>query len=76
MVTGPATFVVMLIVGLLLVAGAFILLIGRARGQQNRQIGPAKDTSACGACGRENVRSAQYCARCGKQLPRDETQSR
>lgn len=59
MVTGPATFVVLLIIGLALVAGVLIL--------RTEQRGPGGGGSGreCPACGHRNPAAARYCGRCG-----------
>lgn len=59
---GPATFVVLLIVGLLILLGA--LLLGRSRGDPEEP----HTGDGCPKCGHRNPTNARYCARCGHEL--------
>lgn len=61
-VWGPATFVVLLVVGLLLVLGA--LLLRRTSHDQEKPHGH----NACAKCGHSNPLNARFCARCGYDL--------
>jgi hypothetical protein len=61
-VWGPATLVVLLVVGLLLVLGA--LLLGGARRERKKAYGE----HTCEKCGHTNQASARFCARCGHDL--------
>ncbi len=61
-VWGPATFVVLLVVGLLLVLGALLL-----RRTNHKHEEPGGD-SACAKCGHANAAHARFCARCGHDL--------
>ncbi len=55
---GPATLVIFLLIGAMLIAGVLIVLAGRGR-----------EEVRCAACGRVNRRRAHYCAACAKPLP-------
>ena len=55
---GPATLVIFLLIGVLLIAGVLIVLAGSRRKKVR-----------CAACGRVNRRRARYCAACAKPLP-------
>jgi len=57
--SAPATFIVMLTVGVLLVLGAIIL------GSSNRR---TRRRRICAKCGAVNRHDAQFCAKCGNQL--------
>jgi len=60
---GPATFVVLLIVGVAILLGA--LLLGRSgEPEQEPEAG-----GGCPQCGQVNPPQARYCARCGQELP-------
>jgi len=59
---GPATFVVLLVVGLLLVLGA--LLLRRSNDDQEKPRGDNR----CAECGHSNPANARFCARCGYDL--------
>ena len=72
MVTGPATFVVLLIVGLLIVAGALILGSGGRKARGRRSRAAPGDAHVCGQCGHANAPRAGFCARCGHELKRPE----
>ncbi|MFQ5805752.1 MAG: zinc-ribbon domain-containing protein [Phycisphaerae bacterium] len=61
-VWGPATFVVMLIAGLLLVLGALLL------GGSSRKRKKACGEHTCEKCGHANRANARFCARCGHDL--------
>lgn len=67
MVSGPATFVVMLIVGLMLVIGVIVLGAG-ARRRAHGRVGPATPVAACPRCAHRNASRASYCAKCGNAL--------
>ena len=67
MITGPATYVVMLLVGLLLVIGVIVLGAGTRRSSRGRR-GAFVAASACPGCGHRNASRASYCARCGNKL--------
>jgi len=62
MMAGPATFLLMLVVGMLLIVGVLILRSGRsaARG--------CEPAPVCPQCGHHNVPGAKDCARCGTDL--------
>jgi ribosomal protein L32 len=66
-VWGPATFVVLLVVGLLLVLGTLLL-----RRRNHDQEEPGGDNT-CGKCGHYNVANAKFCARCGHDLQEAES---
>lgn len=66
MFTGPATFVVLLLVGLLLVAGA--LLLRAPSRTANRAVGGVRN---CPRCGQPGPPQARFCARCGLDLNSD-----
>jgi len=61
---GPATFVVLLVVGVLLVLGA-LLLGGPSRSRKRRVI---PDHNTCSGCGHRNPDNARFCAKCGNDL--------
>ena len=61
---GPATFVVLLIVGVLLVLGA--VLLGGSNRRRQRQMIPDRNT--CTGCGHRNPDNASFCAKCGNDL--------
>ncbi len=63
MTWGPATFVVMLAVGVLLVLGALL-----ASFSKRRRTRLPRDKYTCVSCGHRNVASAKYCAQCGSKL--------
>ena len=61
---GPATVVVLLVVGVLLVLGALLLGGSKHRGQK-----PAtSDRNTCAGCGHQNSDNARFCAKCGNDL--------
>lgn len=68
MVTGPATFVVMLIVGLLLVAGVIVLGAGAKRVSRGDSRSDVLGAPTCPHCGHRNAPQATYCAQCGSKL--------
>ena len=68
MIAGPATLTVLILVAVLLVAGAVILKVGGRRRRQRPPRGQRKDRRLCQHCQHENPRQATYCARCGKAL--------
>ena len=61
---GPATFVVLLVAGVLLVLGA-LLLGGSNRKRKRRMI---NDRNTCAGCGHHNPDNARFCAKCGDNL--------
>jgi rRNA maturation endonuclease Nob1 len=61
---GPATVVVLLIVGVLLVLGA--LLLGGSHRRRHGSTVPDRNT--CAACGHHNPDNARFCAKCGNDL--------
>jgi len=61
---GPATFVVLLVAGVLLVLGA-LLLGGSNRKRKRRMI---TDRNTCAGCGHRNTDNARFCAKCGNDL--------
>ncbi len=61
MVTGPATFTVLLLVGICVVVGALILGGGKC-------CGSGKPGATCPRCRHRNVSQARYCAKCGTTL--------
>jgi rRNA maturation endonuclease Nob1 len=61
---GPATVVVLLIVGVLLVLGA--LLLGGSSRRQHKPTIPDRNT--CASCGHRNSDNARFCAKCGNDL--------
>ncbi len=75
MFVGPATFVVMLLVGLLLVAGALILRTGRHEREtdESGRASPLGSTPGCAHCGHRNAPVAAFCASCGRRLGDGET---
>lgn len=60
---GPATFVVLLVVGVLLVLGT--LLLGSSNRKRKKL---PRDKHTCAMCGHRNSANASYCARCGHEL--------
>ena len=64
---GPATFVVLLVVGLLILVGA--LLLGRSSADPQE----ARDDHSCQECGQVNPANAKFCARCGRELQGENT---
>lgn len=80
---GPATFVVMLLVGMLLIVGVLVLGTGRRRSSIRRTIEARRASLkrggeqagdgelTCGQCGLRNQHGARYCARCGRPLAAD-----
>jgi hypothetical protein len=61
---GPATLVVLLLVGMLVVAGVLIANAGAKKRRVRRRC-PVAD------CGHLNDPGARFCAHCGKELPQD-----
>lgn len=72
MVCGPATFVVMFIVGVLIVAGVLIFGAGRGSARRSRSAATTRHPQTCPGCGHANVPRAAFCARCGYELQRQE----
>ncbi|MCK4340689.1 MAG: hypothetical protein KAY37_03060 [Phycisphaerae bacterium] len=72
-VAGPATFVVLLLVGLLLVAGALIWRSGRRPAHPPPPTTPPNEQLPCSQCGHVNPARAGFCARCGQELKRPES---
>lgn len=68
MVTGPATFAVMLIVGLLLLVGAVFLRSGRGPAERTAPDPLANTERLCVRCGRTSPAHARYCAHCGGEF--------
>jgi hypothetical protein len=62
---GPATFVILLLVGLLLVFGA--LLLSNVR-RPAPGAPPQPSRRSCPGCGQTNVPAAGFCAHCGTAL--------
>lgn len=61
MMCGPATFVILLIVGALLLVGGMLLRSAYRRSSGGRA------ASVCPQCGHRNEVDARYCARCGAE---------
>jgi len=63
-ISGPATVVVLLVVGVLLVLGA-LLLGGSSHKRKTRMI---PDRNRCPGCGHHNPDNARFCAKCGTDM--------
>jgi len=68
---GPATYVVMLVVGILLVAGALLLRPGRRLRRGDRSGAAVRPGVPCPQCGHRLPPRARFCARCGHKLNDD-----
>lgn len=85
MVYGPASFIVLLFVGLLIVVGVLIISAEQSSRRRSSALPPGRDSGqpdgarpvgggpplTCVSCGRQNPGRARYCAQCGTELPRD-----
>ena len=70
MVFGPASLVVLLIVGLLIAAGVYVLRVGRSGSRRASGEAPGR---VCAGCRHENLAYATYCARCGAELKQQDS---
>lgn len=59
---GPATFVVMGLVGVLVVVGVLVIAAGGRARPRGKSVCPET------GCGRKNHPDAEFCARCGVKL--------
>jgi membrane protease subunit (stomatin/prohibitin family) len=64
---GPATFLVTLVTGMLLILGALLLGVNRSRRRLSDAAPPAGQRD-CPRCGQGNPATAAYCGNCGERL--------
>jgi hypothetical protein len=64
---GPASLVVLLGVGLLLVIGALLMGAGRCKRTRTPPVAAPQD-AVCDRCGERIRRLSAYCPRCGQTL--------